>query len=355
MYFIDKVINSRSSLHVLERSVPLRDQVVNAGGFQAILSTIVHRLSDLPSSQVLGRKAAFALGTFFGRKPPLNAQFLPATVMALSVLLDTHDEETTVLACRCISAIAEGPILPNINVLLESTEAAIPEKLMRCLSASSNESIQSASLRAIGSILTGTTQHTQVFLDLQLLPALYPFLSHPKKAIRREVVWVISNITAEPNHQQVQMVLNTPELLPTLVTLLNTDPEIEVRQEAIWALSNIANSSNDIHVLSVLHAGFLSAIAELLNNPSMGKLFPIALEALEKMLCTARDNDGQWAMIEPMLVSSHVEEKLEALLSHRHATVVEYANALLGDFFGRDVVDDENDEEISPEAQGREA
>lgn len=321
----------------------LRDQVVDAGGFQAVLSTI-HCLLDLPSSQILGRKAAFALSTFYGRNPPLDAQCLPAAVTALRILLDTQDEETTALACRCISTIAEGPIESNIDVLLDPTVASsLPEKLMQCLSASSSaESVQSTSLRAIGSILTGKSRHTQVFLDLQLLPALFPLLSHPKKAMRREVVWVISNITAEPDHQQVQAVLDTPGLVPTLVTLLNTDPEIDVRREAIWALSNLANSSNDAHVLSVLHAGFLSAITDLLSNPAMGNLLPIALEAIQKMLGTARDKDDQWAMIQPILVASHVEEHLEALTSHRRIDVAESAQALLGDFFGRDIIDDSN-------------
>jgi len=79
--------------------------------------------------------------------------------------------------------------------------------------------VQTAALRAVGNIVTGTDEQTQLVLDsgaLQLMPAL---LSHVKEKINKEAVWFLSNITAG-NENQVQCVVDAG-LIPMIIHLLD--------------------------------------------------------------------------------------------------------------------------------------
>ena len=64
-----------------------------------------------------------------------------------------------------------------------------------------NIAISVACLRTLGNILTGSDDQAQLALDAGALTVMNDLLSHPKKAIRKEVAWSISNITAGPQTQ----------------------------------------------------------------------------------------------------------------------------------------------------------
>ena len=51
----------------------------------------------------------------------------------------------------------------------------------------------------IGNIVTGDDLQTQVMINAGLLPQLMGMVQHPKKSIRKEACWTISNITAGLN------------------------------------------------------------------------------------------------------------------------------------------------------------
>ncbi len=51
-------------------------------------------------------------------------------------------------------------------------------------------------LRTIGNIVTGDNDQTQIAVEAGIIPALNETIQHPKKTIRKETCWVLSNITA---------------------------------------------------------------------------------------------------------------------------------------------------------------
>lgn len=57
-------------------------------------------------------------------------------------------------------------------------------------------SISIPCLRVIGNITTGDDKQTQYAVDNGLIQALGLVLQHPKKTLRKEACWVLSNITA---------------------------------------------------------------------------------------------------------------------------------------------------------------
>ncbi len=56
--------------------------------------------------------------------------------------------------------------------------------------------IQVACLRTIGNILTGDDAQTQMTIEAGALNCMARLLSHERKAVRKEVCWCLSNITA---------------------------------------------------------------------------------------------------------------------------------------------------------------
>lgn len=79
--------------------------------------------------------------------------------------------------------------------------------------------VQTAALRAVGNIVTGTDEQTQVVLNCDVLSHLPNLLQHQKEKICKEAVWFVSNVTAG-NQQQVQAVIDAG-LLPLIIQNLN--------------------------------------------------------------------------------------------------------------------------------------
>lgn len=75
--------------------------------------------------------------------------------------------------------------------------------------------VQTAALRAVGNIVTGTDEQTQTVLNCDALMHFPNLLTHPKEKICKDAVWFLSNITAG-NQSQVQSVIDAG-LLPLII------------------------------------------------------------------------------------------------------------------------------------------
>lgn len=119
--------------------------------------------------------------------------------------------------------------------------------------------VQTAALRAVGNIVTGTDEQTQMVLDHKALDHMASLLNHSKvtlpapvaslrrrgsevrvqEKINKEAVWFLSNITAG-NQAQVQAVIDAG-LIPMIITLLDRG-DFQTQKEAAWAVSNVTIS-----------------------------------------------------------------------------------------------------------------
>jgi len=68
-----------------------------------------------------------------------------------------------------------------------------------------------------------------------VLEAFTSLLDHPKKAIRKEICWSISNVTAG-NPQQIQRCIDIG-LIDKIISLMDS-ASLDIKQEAVWCLSN---------------------------------------------------------------------------------------------------------------------
>ena len=105
----------------------------------------------------------------------------------------------------------------------------------------SNIKILAPAFRILGNISTGNDKHTGVIVEngfLNMVPAL---LNHPRKTIRREACWILSNIAAE-SFKYIETILNKEEIFRMLKSLFNSD-DITVRLEIAYIVANITSNT----------------------------------------------------------------------------------------------------------------
>jgi hypothetical protein len=157
-------------------------------------------------------------------------------------------------------------------------------------------------LRTLGNLVTGDDDmQTQYVLNLSVLRVLPSLLDSPKKEIRTEACWMLSNITAG-NTSQIQAVIEAG-VVPQLVALLNNtaeDDDCEVALQAAWAISNAAASGTPEQIRYLVEdAGCLRPLCALLGlsascaEDAIAKAVAVVLKALDNIL---RVTGGQYAM-----------------------------------------------------------
>uniref|UniRef100_A0A2K5K0H9 IBB domain-containing protein n=1 Tax=Colobus angolensis palliatus TaxID=336983 RepID=A0A2K5K0H9_COLAP len=120
-------------------------------------------------------------------------------------------------------------ILPALCVLVHHTDVNILVDTVLILSYLTD----TAALRAVGNIVTGTDKQIQVVLNCDALSHFPALLTHPNKKINKEAVWFLSKITAG-SQQQVQAVIDAnlvpQNVIPPFCNLLTVkDAKVVIR------------------------------------------------------------------------------------------------------------------------------
>ncbi|KAL9652348.1 hypothetical protein ABK040_012004 [Willaertia magna] len=99
----------------------------------------------------------------------------------------------------------------------------------------------------------------------EILPTLIKFLSFDSNPnLQVESIWAIDNIVALGQSHHVQTVVNTG-VVPLLITKLLKSPSENVVEKSIWALGNIAGDSVQFRDL-VLNTGAIPPLLEIIEN-----------------------------------------------------------------------------------------
>ena len=190
-------------------------------------------------------------------------------------------------------------------------------------------------------------------LDCGALPRLGALLHSPKKEMRKEACWAVSNITAGPT-AQVEAAC-AAGLVPRLVELASEE-EYEVKKEAAYALFyQCACSSRRARRSSAGSSTcVLLPLLYLLDSPD-AHLLLTSLDAIEAMLragAAAAGADAPPAAANP--IAALVREAdgvdyIEALQEHENGEVYQKAAAIVDAFFGGD--DEPEDALVAPAAR----
>uniref|UniRef100_A0A667YES3 Importin subunit alpha n=1 Tax=Myripristis murdjan TaxID=586833 RepID=A0A667YES3_9TELE len=240
-------------------------------------------------------------------------QILVDTVWALSYLTDAGNEQ--------IQMVIDSGIVPHLVPLLSHQETA--------------------ALRAVGNIVTGTDEQTQVVLNCDALSHFPSLLTHPKEKINKEAVWFLSNITAG-NQQQVQAVIDA-KLVPMIIHLLDKG-DFGTQKEAAWAISNLTISGRKDQVAHLIEKQVIPPFCNLLTVKD-AQVVQVVLDGLSNILKMA---DDEAETIANLIEECGGLEKIEQLQNHENEDIYKLAYEIIDQFFSSDDIDE--DTSLVPEA-----
>jgi hypothetical protein len=82
-------------------------------------------------------------------------------------------------------------------------------------------------------------------------------IEHPKKPVRKEVVWSISNITAGSSNQ-IALCIQSGLFDKLVFLMIHDDPAI--KKEAIWAISNATAGGDDAVMDELVRRDIIKAL-----------------------------------------------------------------------------------------------
>merc|ERR1719293_251939 len=86
-----------------------------------------------------------------------------------------------------------------------------------------------------------------------------------KLAIRRETLWLISNITAGDRHQ-VDLIVKNQAVLQSVINVVMTNEQDCVKKEAVWAISNATANCNVEQIRAICASGGIEALVHWLMH-----------------------------------------------------------------------------------------
>eukprot|EP00064_Thunnus_orientalis_P004031 superscaffoldBa00000353_g4042 len=217
-------------------------------------------------------------------------------------------------------------ILPALCVLIHHTD------------------VSTAALRAVGNIVTGTDEQTQVVLNCDALSHFPALLTHPKEKINKEAVWFLSNITAG-NQQQVQAVIDA-KLVPMIIHLLD---KVNVSSSFYYCICvkyslMMYDTFVEQQVAHLIEKQVIPPFCNLLTVKD-AQVVQVVLDGLSNILKMA---DDEAETIANLIEECGGLEKVEQLQNHENEDIYKLAYEIIDQFFSSDDIDE--DTSLVPEA-----
>jgi len=166
----------------------------------------------------------------------------------------------------------------------------------------------------------------------------------PKKSIRKEACWTISNITAG-NKQQIQTIIDA-NIIPHLIQLLS-HAEYEIKKEAAWALSNATSGGAPDQIRYLVSQGCIKPLCDLLVVSDV-RIVNVALEALENILKVGEADAKESGSNQYTAFIDQADglEKIENLQNHANNEIYKKAVDILETYFA---VENDEVQQVAPQ------
>lgn len=174
-------------------------------------------------------------------------------------------------------------------------------------------------LRTCGNLIAGPNETTQYILDLGFLTYL-PDLSK-KVSLRKEICWIISNITAGTK-VQIQAILH-PDLILQVIEYLKNE-RWEVKRECAYAIYNIIMGNDIKYIDYIISMGCAKPLCDLLSFSDV-KIVKLVLKCINNLL----ELDEKYFN----LVEEYALDSIEALQYNSSEEIYEMCINIIEKFF----------------------
>ena len=158
-------------------------------------------------------------------------------------------------------------------------------------------------------------------LESGLLEVLPLILDHSKQGMKKEAVWILSNITAG-TVPQVQKAIDAGLVQQALDILNNNESPVSVKKEAFWAVRNICDLPNEKVVKYLLDRSVVGVFHQGMITDNI--YFPMCLQGLEALL-----NSHFKETVIQAVKDYGVIETIEGIMSSTSSNETELARKIL--------------------------
>jgi len=314
-----------------EFSGDIRDMLMNEGIWDFAKDTLMSKTDFFTVNDYIGNIGFFLLNVL-RTKPILPSEIIitiiPGVCSVIKRLNNNDDISNTYL--NILVYITNNSKETIIMKIVENGMCPIFINFIKGYS----QLLFVPAMRIVGNIAQSNNEITQKLIDTDVLSALESKISLPKDNIKKEVCWIISNITAGTK-MQAEDVLNCG-LLEKIVDIVNSATEpIKTRKEAIFAISNATAVLNDSKYKEFMVKKVLPCFVKCLNNDSQitEQLIIVILESIENLLKSEFSEE-----IKIAVESLGGLDKIEALQNHINNIIYKKAVKILDQHFGADEV-----------------
>jgi len=256
------------------------------------------------------RNLVWTLSNLNRNKPLPSYAHMTLSLHAIHVLLKDEychrDMELLQDCCWTLSYMTDydgDDVRIRHDLPLVMIECGVVDVLVRILSDAAgthyNAHVKHPALRTIGNLATGTDRVTTLMLHrhgfmhainaLLTVDSNHGNTSSSSSTIRRETLWLISNITAGPP-TQIEWIVAYPGLLRRITHMLLVDgvDDDSVLKEGIWVLSNATSGGSAPQIAAIVEAdgirAFVKYMASCVQRGYYGRVLAICVDAVENIL-----------------------------------------------------------------------
>lgn len=327
-----------------------RDHVIGAGATDPLLHLAARLIFAQSTNLQLMRNLSWAISNLNrGRSPAPTDAHMYKCLEVIVKLTESQDPDVVTDAYWALSYICDARS-SSIDMVLATPVVQRAIDGLRLLQQGKGvagqglqeriaEAALSPIIRMLGNIVTGDDRQTDFIIALGLLLVLkaiyqYPCDTRKSSRIRKEICWLISNITAG-TPAQIDHVIEAG-FLEVLVQALRFGEQY-IRTEACWAVCN-ATSQVETHphqAMRVFKAGCIPALAEFVQSVQKdAKMVTLVLETIGNLLVYGENESlGAENAVAEEMEEYGLLDIVEGLQDSESDSVAEKAEAIIRTFF----------------------